>query len=121
MAQLEALQLTLLDREKREIALRDFDNKTIDYDQRFGTNLRKQGQVHRFRTVPEKRASAADSGGALMASPVLSEIDRIKRQEQAVTWDRNEKLLAERVALEVEVARRCAPDFTRKPDATAVR
>ena len=36
-------------------------------------------------------------------SAVLSEIDRIKRQEQAATWDRNEKLLAERVALEVEV------------------
>ena len=51
VAKLEALQLTLLDREKREIALRDFDNKTVDYDQRFGTNLRKQGQVHRFRTV----------------------------------------------------------------------
>lgn len=49
-AKFEALQLSLLPPEKREMALRDFDNKARDYDNNFGTNLRKQGQVHRFRT-----------------------------------------------------------------------
>ena len=48
VAQHEALHLSLLDREKREQALRDFSNKAADYDQRLGTDLRKTGQVHRF-------------------------------------------------------------------------
>ena len=52
---------------------------------------------------------------------VLSEIDRIKRQEQAATWDRNEKLLAERIALEVEVAVDVPLTSARKSHATAVR
>ena len=50
VAKFEALQMALLTPTQREIALRDFDNKAIDYDQKFGTNLRKQGQVHRFRS-----------------------------------------------------------------------
>ena len=50
VAKLEALHMSLLTPVQREMALRDFDNKATDYDKKFGTNLRKQGQVHRFRT-----------------------------------------------------------------------
>ena len=50
VAKREALQMTLLTPTQREIALRDWDNKVADYDQKFGSNLRKQGQTHRFRT-----------------------------------------------------------------------
>lgn len=50
VAKLEALQMALLPPVQREIALREWDNKVADYDQQLGTNLRKQGQVHRFRT-----------------------------------------------------------------------
>ena len=50
VAKLEALHMSLLTPVQREVALRDFDNKARDYDNNLGTNLRKQGQVHRFRT-----------------------------------------------------------------------
>ena len=50
VAKLEALHMSLLTPVQREVALRDWDNKVADYDQRLGTNLRKTGQVHRFRT-----------------------------------------------------------------------
>ena len=49
VAKYEALQLSLLPPEKREMALRDWDNKVADYDNRLGTNLRKTAQTHRFK------------------------------------------------------------------------
>jgi hypothetical protein len=50
VAKREALHMTLLSPMQRECALRDWDNKAADYEQKFGTNLRKQGQTHRFRS-----------------------------------------------------------------------
>ena len=65
VAKLEALHMSLLTPAQREMALRDFDNKARDYDESFGTNLRKQGQVHRFRTYLKTAHEQSESSGAL--------------------------------------------------------
>ena len=49
VAKTEALHMSLLPPQQREIALRDWDNKVADYDNRLGTNLRKTAQTHRFK------------------------------------------------------------------------
>ena len=52
--------------------------------------------MHRFRTylktAHERLKAAADEW------PVLSEIERIKRQEQIAAWDKNEKAMLEKLA-----------------------